>query len=87
MTKRKSIRRKSIRRNSRAKASTSRDYRAGMAHLSHAKQISPRRVRYYADEIRQDVVVSTADVARLGAMIAKGEPDAYSLWCAETPSR
>ena len=86
MTKRTS-RRKSIRRNSRAKASTSRDYRAGMAHLNRSKQISPRRVRYYADEIGQDVVVSTADVARLGAMIAKGEPDAYSLWCAETPSR
>lgn len=86
MTKRTS-RRKAVRRNSRAKSSASRDYKVGMAHLSHAKQISPRRVRYYADEIGQDVVVSTADVARLGAMIAKGEPDAYSLWCAETPSR
>ena len=43
-----------------------------------------RGIRYYAHEINAYVTVSEADVARLGAMIEAGEPDAYSLWCAET---
>lgn len=41
-------------------------------------------VRYYAHEINAYVTVREADVARLGAMLEAGEPDAYSLWCAET---
>ena len=41
-------------------------------------------IRYYAHEINAYVIVREADVARLGAMLEAGEPDAYSLWCAET---
>jgi hypothetical protein len=42
-------------------------------------------VEYFAHEINAYVTVRESDVARLGAMIeAHGEPDAYSLWCAET---
>lgn len=43
-----------------------------------------RGIRYYAHEIDAYVVVSKADVARLGAMLEAGEPDAYSVWCSET---
>ena len=43
-----------------------------------------RGIRYYAHEIDAYVVVSEADVARLGAMLEAGEPDAYSVWCSET---
>lgn len=43
-----------------------------------------RGIRYYAHEINAYVTVREADVARLGAMLEAGEPDAYSLWCAET---
>ena len=41
-------------------------------------------IRYYAHEINAYVTVSEADVARLGAMLEAGEPDAYSVWCSET---
>ena len=41
-------------------------------------------VEYFAHEINTYVTVRESDVARLGAMIEAGEPDAYSLWCAET---
>lgn len=43
-----------------------------------------RGIRYYAHEIGAYVIVSEDDVARLGAMLDAREPDAYSLWCAET---
>lgn len=43
-----------------------------------------RGIRYYAHEINAYVIVSEADVARLGAMLEAGEPDAYSVWCSET---
>lgn len=45
---------------------------------------SGNRVIYYADEVDSYVIVSEADVARLGAMLEAGEPDAYSVWCSET---
>ena len=43
-----------------------------------------RGIRYYAHEIDAYVLVSESDVARLGAMLEAGEPDAYSAWCSET---
>lgn len=43
-----------------------------------------RGIRYFAYEIGAYVIVSEADVARLGAMLEAGEPDAYSVWCSET---
>lgn len=43
-----------------------------------------RGIRYYAHEINAYVTVREADVARLGAMLEAGEPDAYSVWCSET---
>lgn len=43
-----------------------------------------RGIRYCAYEIGAYVIVSEADVARLGAMLEAGEPDAYSVWCSET---
>ena len=43
-----------------------------------------RGIRYYAHEINAYVTVREADVARLGAMLEAGEPDAYSIWCSET---
>ena len=43
-------------------------------------------VTYFAHEINRYVTVDDFAVERLGAMIAAGVDDAYSLWCAETPS-
>lgn len=43
-----------------------------------------RGIRYFAYEIGAYVIVSEADVARLGAMLEAGEPHAYSVWCSET---
>ena len=43
-----------------------------------------RGIRYCAYEIGAYVIVSEADVARLGAMLEAGEPHAYSVWCSET---
>lgn len=45
---------------------------------------SGNRVIYYAAEVDSYVIVSEDDVARLGAMLDAGEPDAYSVWCSET---
>jgi len=45
---------------------------------------SGNRVIYYAAEVDSYVIISEADVARLGAMLEAGEPDAYSVWCSET---
>ena len=41
---------------------------------------------YHADEIREDVTVSGADMALLGAALLDGitMSEAYSIWCAET---
>lgn len=47
---------------------------------------SANEVTYFAHEINRYVTVSTRDVERLGSMIAAGTEDAYSYWCAETPS-
>lgn len=54
----------------------------GLRQLSGTRTTSG--IRYYAHEIDAYVVVSEADVARLGAMIDAREPDAYSVWCSET---
>ena len=54
----------------------------GLRHLSGTR--TERGIRYYAHEIGAYVTVSEADVARLGAMLEAGEPDAYSVWCSET---
>jgi hypothetical protein len=54
----------------------------GLRQLSGTR--TERGIRYYAHEIGAYVIVSEDDVARLGAMLDAREPDAYSLWCAET---
>ena len=54
----------------------------GLRQLSGTE--TERGIRYYAHELGVYVIVSEADVARLGAMLDAREPDAYSLWCAET---
>lgn len=43
-------------------------------------------ITYFAHEINRYVTVDDFDVEQLGAMLAAGVDDAYSLWCAETPS-
>lgn len=54
----------------------------GLRKLSGTR--TERGIRYYAHEIGAYVIVSEDDVACLGAMLDAREPDAYSLWCAET---
>ena len=54
----------------------------GLRQLSGTE--TERGIRYYAHELGVYVIVSEADVARLGAMLDAREPDAYSVWCAET---
>lgn len=43
-------------------------------------------ITYFAHEINRYVLVDDFDVEQLGAMLAAGVDDAYSLWCAETAS-
>ena len=44
---------------------------------------------YYADEIGMTCFVGTAELDKLGELLADLETrrDAYSLWCAGTPTR
>ena len=44
---------------------------------------------YYAHEIGSACFVRTSELAELGALMASPETrrDAYSLWCAATPTR
>lgn len=39
---------------------------------------------YYADETRCHYRVDHFDMLALGELIARNEPDAYSIWCSET---
>lgn len=59
-------------------------YTIGLEKLQGTK--TRRVVQYFAHEINRYVTVNAIDVERLGAMVAAGVDDAYSLWCAETPS-
>jgi hypothetical protein len=61
---------------------TSKHFNIGLEKLDGTRTQSG--IRYYAHEINAYVTVREEDVARLGAMLEAGEPDAYSLWCAET---
>lgn len=45
------------------------------------------RYAYYAEEISETLSVTPAEVRLLGRMIADGNSDAYSEWCAATPTR
>lgn len=58
-------------------------YQIGLEKLDGAR--TERGIRYFAHEINRYVTVREEDVARFGEMLERGEPDAYSLWCAETP--
>jgi hypothetical protein len=45
------------------------------------------RYHYYAEEVSQTFSVTLSELRLLGRMLRDGESDAYSLWCAATPSR
>ena len=50
--------------------------------MLRAVQLSPRKWAYYAEETSAWYVVSRRDLADLGELLAAGETDAYSHWCA-----
>lgn len=58
------------------------DYTQGLEYLAGVTHA--RGVCYYAAEVARYVVVTDDAVELLGAMLAAGEPDAYSEWCART---